>query len=398
MIKRLLVALVGVVGVVVIGLGVASATVWRADDVLVATVSADEHILVTDPGVLELAATEVTVTVEAEDDQPVVLAVGRDTDVTGWVGTDAHQRVTGLSGWHELAVEDVPAPTPSDAAPSDPAATDAAAPADPAATDAPAEEPAADAAPVPVPDPTGSDLWVAEASGAGSAELTWTAQPGRWSVLAVGTGEAPLQLSLAWPQVVTTPWLVPCVVVGSLLLLISLALLARGLLRGRRRPEQDWTPVLTGPLPVVDADGVPVQLTRRQMREQQARGADAGVRAGRDESTPAGDVTHASTGARQAVGPSARDADATATTTLPVATSAGPGAPLGRTAGPGAASASRPGSGLSGSAPSGSAPSGSAPTGSAPAGSSPTRTPPAAAPAAGGSAPRGAGATPPART
>ena len=35
--KRVITAAVGVVGLVVIGLGVASATIWRADDVLVAT-------------------------------------------------------------------------------------------------------------------------------------------------------------------------------------------------------------------------------------------------------------------------------------------------------------------------------------------------------------------------
>ncbi|NKY41718.1 hypothetical protein HGA02_20030, partial [Cellulomonas septica] len=105
MLKRLTIALLGVVGLVVIGLGIASATAWRADDVLVATTSGDARTLVTDPGVLELGGDPVTVTVEAADDAPVVLAVGRDTDVDGWVGTDAHDRVTGLDGWHELAVD-----------------------------------------------------------------------------------------------------------------------------------------------------------------------------------------------------------------------------------------------------------------------------------------------------
>ena len=111
MLKRLIVAVVGFVGVVVIALGVASATLWRADDVLVADLRADEQLVVTDPGVLELAGPEVTV--RAEADGPVVLAIGRDTDVTGWVGDDPHQRVTGLSGWHELAADAVAAPTPT---------------------------------------------------------------------------------------------------------------------------------------------------------------------------------------------------------------------------------------------------------------------------------------------
>ena len=276
MLKRLVVAVVGLVGVVIIALGVASATLWRADDVLVADLQADEHIVVTDPGVLELAASEVTVRVEA--DGPVVLAVGRDTDVAGWVGTDAHQRVTGLSGWHELAAEDVAAPTPT--APEAPVEGEAPVDGDAAAD---GETPPDAVAPT-VPDPTGSDMWIVEATGDGEAELTWTAQPGRWSLMAVSTGPTPPQLSLAWPQVVTTPWLWPCVVVGGLLVLLAAALLLRDVRRGRRGVEADWTPVLTGPLPAVGADGTPVQLTRRQLRELAAHGAvtDSGVRAPRD--------------------------------------------------------------------------------------------------------------------
>ncbi|WP_046527809.1 hypothetical protein [Cellulomonas sp. FA1] len=143
MLKRLVIAFVGLVGAVVIALGVASATLWRADDVLVADLRADAPIVVTEPGVLELAASEVTVRVEA--DGPVVLAVGRDTDVDGWVGDDAHQRVTGLAGWHELAAEDVAAPAP-EATPEDEATLEGEAPADGEATPE-GEAPAGEAAP-----------------------------------------------------------------------------------------------------------------------------------------------------------------------------------------------------------------------------------------------------------
>ena len=157
MLKRLTTAAVGVVGLVVIGLGIASATVWRADDVLVATTSGGAHTLVTDPGVLELGGDPVTVKVSVPDGGTVVLAVGRDTDVAGWVGSDAHGKVTGLSAWHTLAVDDVaapaPTPTPTDAAAAEPAPADAASPTPTAA---------ATDEPVPAADPTGSDLWVAE--------------------------------------------------------------------------------------------------------------------------------------------------------------------------------------------------------------------------------------------
>ncbi|WP_456786915.1 hypothetical protein [Cellulomonas sp. P5_C5] len=266
MLKRLTTAAVGVVGLVVIGLGIASATVWRADDVLVATTSGGSHTLVTDPGVLELGGDPVTVKVSVPDGGNVVLAVGRDTDVAGWVGSDAHGQVTGLTGWHSLAVDDVAAPeptaAPTDAVPTEPAPADA-------ATPAPTEE--ATDAPVTVADPTGSDLWVAEVTGTGSAELVWPAQEGRWSLLAVSTGESAPTLAMEWPRVVTTPWLWPCVAVGTLLVLLSTWLLLRDMRRRRAGlDEPRWHPVSTGATPVVvvggNVDTIPV-LTRRQMRE-----------------------------------------------------------------------------------------------------------------------------------
>ncbi|NUU16478.1 hypothetical protein HP550_04360 [Cellulomonas humilata] len=276
MLKRLIIAAVGVAGLIIIGLGIASATVWRADDVLVATTSGGSHTLVTDPGVLELGGDPVTVRVSVPDGGAVVLAVGRDTDVAGWVGTDAHAQVTGLSGWHTLAVDDVaapeptPTPTPTDAAAAPPA--DAAVP-----TPAPTEGEAA--APVTVADPTGSDLWVAQETGTGSAELVWPAQEGRWSLLAVSTGESAPTLSLAWPRVVTTPWLWPCVAVGTLLVLLAGWLLLRDVRRHRAgHDEPEWHAVHTGATPAVvigsaDIDAIPV-LTRRQLREAtQARAA-----------------------------------------------------------------------------------------------------------------------------
>ena len=266
MLKRLTTAAVGVVGLVVIGLGIASASVWRADDVLVATTSGGAHTLVTDPGVLELGGDPVTVKVSVPDGGTVVLAVGRDTDVAGWVGSDAHAKVTGLSSWHALAVDDVaapaPTPTPTDAAAAEPAPADAASPTPTAA---------ATDEPVPAADPTGSDLWVAEETGTGSAELVWPAQEGRWSLLAVSTGESAPTLSLAWPRVVTTPWLWPCVAVGTLLVLLAIWLLVRDVRRRRAGLDAPkWHPVTTGATPAVvvsdDIDAIPV-LTRRQMRE-----------------------------------------------------------------------------------------------------------------------------------
>ena len=108
--------------------------------------------------------------------------------------------MTGLSDWHTLSIDvtigggDIrpagppsrrrrlprpaaPAPTPTPAAPAE-----AADPADAAADPRRPWRP---------PDPAGSDLWVDETTGNGSAELVWTPRDGRWTLLAAATGEDP---------------------------------------------------------------------------------------------------------------------------------------------------------------------------------------------------------------
>jgi hypothetical protein len=300
--KRVITAAVGVAGLVVIGLGVASATVWRADDVLVATTPASGHLVVTDPGVLELGGDPVTIRATTTGGDPVVLAIGRDTDVAGWVGSDAHVQVTGLSSWTELEVNDVPAgaePTASAApSPSSSSSTKPSASASASAT----KKPSASATATPTggttpaegedgaseqPDPTDSDLWVAQATGDGSARLVWPAQDGRWSLLVAGTGDSAPTLSLAWPRVVTTPWLWPLVILGSLMALAAAALLARDWNRRRTgNVEPEWHSVNTGTMAVV-GEGAPA-LTRRQIREAElARAARPRTGAVPQVATPA---------------------------------------------------------------------------------------------------------------
>jgi hypothetical protein len=379
--QRLIAALLGVLGIAAIGLGIASATAWRADDPLVATAApgGDARTLVTDPGVLELAGDPVTVTVRAEG-SPVVLAVGRDTDVTGWVGTDPFVRVTGLSDWHTLATTAVepPAPEPSETAAATPAPT-------------PSESAAATETPVQAADPAGSDMWLAEVSGDGSATLEWPVTEGRWSLVAVSLGDTAPTLDLSWPQTVTTPWLWPGVAAGVLLLAIAAVLLVRILRERREGPDAGWhsvatgqiavvpaagspaaggaaagpgsgaTGVVTGPVPTVAPDGTP--LTRRQIREAEAAAAAAAAARRRGRRTATGSIPVVTgaiptvTGSVPVVAP-APDAGAGAGPGTP----AGPGAPAGSAApaGPGAPTAPVPASGPATPAPAGPASSTSA--------------------------------------
>lgn len=347
--KRVITAAVGVVGLVVVGLGVASATVWRADDVLVATTTSSTQLVVTDPGVLEVGGDPATVTVTAPGGARVVLAVGRDYDVDGWVGQDAYTRVTGLASWDELATsagepaEPSAEPTSATAEPSStgsPSATpspSATTTATPTPTPTPTSRPtstasatarpspstsataggtAADEKPVLSPDPTDSDMWFAQATGNGSAELVWPTETGRWSLLVASAGDTTPTLSIAWPRVVTTPWLWPCVVVGSLMALVSGLLLLRA--RAGARPGT-WEPVHTGAVPVVTGETGGQPLTRRQLREAE------------QASRRTGQIPRVVTGAIRAVPAPAPEADERPRPADPRATGGPAGA---RTGGP----------------------------------------------------------------
>ncbi|MFF1529675.1 hypothetical protein [Cellulomonas sp. NPDC058312] len=294
MLQRLIAALLGLLGVASVGLGVASATAWRADDPLIATAApgGDVRTLVTDPGVLELAGDPVTVTVRAEG-SPVVLAIGRDTDVTGWVGSDPYTRVTGLSDWHTLATT---AGEPATDAPSTDPSADAA-----AATPVPepsASAPAADGSAATAADPTGSDMWVVETSGDGSASLEWPAQDGRWSLIAVSLGDTAPTLDLSWPQTVTTPWLWPGVALGVLLLAVAAILLVRIVRHRHDGDEAEWHSVATGTFATVTA---PPGSLAAAARPGAPGTADGGHAATAPSSTGAAGGEGAGTGASGAV-------------------------------------------------------------------------------------------------
>lgn len=199
MLRRIIAIALVVVGAVGIALAIASATVWRASDTVTASLAApDAPFVVTEAGVLDVVADEVTIRATADPEATVTLVVARDGDVAGWVGDAPHVAVTGLSTWTSLA-----------------------------ATTVDGEGEGAD--------PRGSDLWVAEVSEAGEATMTWDRADGRWSLLAATDGEGPApSLELAWPQTVSTPFLIPGVVGGAVLLLGGLALLGTSIAAQRR--------------------------------------------------------------------------------------------------------------------------------------------------------------------
>ena len=239
MVQRFLAILLILAGLGGIGYGVATATVLRESDTVVATAtpSGDGTMVVTEPGVLGLVDDQVTVRATVPEGQKVTLALGSDVDVLGWVGDDPYDSVTGLSSWETLSV------APGTGLATGEEETDG------AEAEEPAEKPSTG------PDPAGSDMWISEVSGETTASMRWTEQPGRVVLLAAGVGEnaeAPT-LELTWPRPASTPYLWPGVLGGSFVLILGI-FMAIGARRGKkggagkgrtpsaartRRPESD---------------------------------------------------------------------------------------------------------------------------------------------------------------
>lgn len=146
------------------------------------------------------------VKIKIEGDGNFMLAAGRPDDVDAWVGPTAHNTITGVSEDRKsLQVEH-------------------------AGGDATA------------PNPSGSDLWVSTENASGELEYSWTPPAdGEWSLLlaADGTKPAPSSVSITFPNDTSTPWAIPLMVLGALLILGGIALV---LLSARRNDgEGDGT-------------------------------------------------------------------------------------------------------------------------------------------------------------
>ncbi|PPB50674.1 hypothetical protein C4K88_01980 [Arthrobacter pityocampae] len=180
-----------VAGLLLMLLGIGQRTVWAPAETVTAAVAQGVDagpVTVIEPGARGDAEGPVEVTVEA--DSPFTLAVGRTSDVEAWVGDAAHLSVTGFG---EESLE---------AGFSSGEAT--------------------------VPDPSGSDLWIAEESADGSLTYRWSEPTrGDWSLLLAADGEAPAptRVSVTTPNDQSTPFALPLVIGGALVVVLGIALL-----------------------------------------------------------------------------------------------------------------------------------------------------------------------------
>jgi hypothetical protein len=180
--------------------GIGQRTIWAPSETFTATApvdAAEAPLTVIDQKLRTLHGGTVKITVEGDGN--FLLAAGRPDDVDAWVGQTAHNTITGVSEDEKsLQVEH--------------ADGEAAA-----------------------PNPAGSDLWVSTENASGELEYSWTAPAdGDWTLLLAsdGTKPAPASISMTFPNDTSTPWAIPLMILGSLLILGGIAL---ALLSARKR-------------------------------------------------------------------------------------------------------------------------------------------------------------------
>ena len=182
-----------VVGLLLMVLGIGQLTVWAPDETVTASLTQGvEAAPVTVIGPAARGGSEGSVEVTVDAEQPFILAVGRTSDVEAWIGEAPHLRVTGVTEESLTSEytdgEDV------------------------------------------LPDPRGSDLWTSEESGDGTLTYRWT-EPveGDWSILLAtdGVTPAPTDVSVTRPNDRTTPFALPLIVGGALVVALGAVLLLR---------------------------------------------------------------------------------------------------------------------------------------------------------------------------
>lgn len=172
--------------------GIGQKTIWAPSETFTASVptdAAEAPLTVIDQNLRTLHGGTVKINIKGEGN--FILAAGRPDDVDAWVGQTAHNTVTGVTeDKKSLQVEH---------------------------TDGEAT----------APNPAGSDLWVSSENASGELDYSWTPPAdGEWSLLLAsdGTKAAPGTVSMTFPNNTSTPWAVPLMILGGLLILAGIAL------------------------------------------------------------------------------------------------------------------------------------------------------------------------------
>ncbi|MFJ6536355.1 hypothetical protein ACIQH5_08975 [Paenarthrobacter sp. NPDC091711] len=271
-------ALLVLLGLLTMLAGIGQLTFWAPAETVTASVPSDTKaapLTVIDQKLIALHDGPVKIKIQGEGN--FIVATGRPDDVEAWVGKTAHNTLTGVSADQkslEVSSADGEATAPS---------------------------------------PAGSDLWVSTEDASGDLDYTWNPPAdGEWSLLVAGDGTqpAPSSISMTFPNNATTPWAVPLIVLGIIIILVGAALpfIAKAL--GNRRKDGDDH----GPRDGGETTSLPIQPATTQTPEVKSPTGDEGRRRGAGTEGPALRITAlAATLAAVMVGGTAIAAQATTT-------------------------------------------------------------------------------------
>ncbi|WP_433874260.1 hypothetical protein [Sinomonas atrocyanea] len=176
-------------GLVALVAGIGQLSWWAPNDRVTATIPADTQdapLTVIDNRLGDLRGGEATLTIRSEGS--FVLATGRPDDVAGWVGPAAHNTIAGASDDGKvLTVQHADGEASS-------------------------------------PNPAGADVFASTQNASGEYEYHWDVPDnGEWQLMLAtdGSAPAPKDISITWPSHATTPWAVPLIVIGALLVVAA---------------------------------------------------------------------------------------------------------------------------------------------------------------------------------
>lgn len=205
-------ALLVLLGLLTMLAGIGQLTFWAPSETVTASVPSDTKaapLTVIDQKLIDLHDGPMKIKIQGEGD--FIVATGRPDDVQAWVGETAHNTLTGVSA-DQKSLE---------------------------VTSADGEATA--------PSPAGSDLWVSTEDASGELDYTWNPPAdGEWSLLVAGDGTqaAPSSISMTFPNNATTPWAVPLIVLGIIIILAGAALpfIAKALSNRHKDDEDEGQP------------------------------------------------------------------------------------------------------------------------------------------------------------
>lgn len=185
-------AITGVLALVLTVVGILALTVFKPAQEVSARATGSQLYMTRD-GVLPLLADSVVVEASTTPSADVTIAMGTSADVLGWIGEAAYVEVVGIeSGEKTLKVESHPARALSGEVEQSGARS--------AAQSSEAAQSGEGAQSGGLATPAGSDMWLDEATGTGSARLSLSGvTAGRSVIVATSDPNAELDVRLIWP-------------------------------------------------------------------------------------------------------------------------------------------------------------------------------------------------------